>query len=218
MDYISFFFCCFGPRFDLRTITKKEPGDTLSNAQQGGAHAAYLRPKKNGCLGEYKLNFHCFGGATSLLVYRQHCRYYSVDSWSKLGLVYSFFRQRKHEKGTFPCQVDYIYLFFWFWTTVRPQHYNKKNWATLLRMHNNAVHTRRTCDQNEKIRNMGCLVEYRLNFHCFGGATSLLAYRQHCHYYSVDSWSKLGLVYSFSDKENTRREHSHVNWITLFFF
>ena len=57
------------------------------------------------------------------------------------------FYSQYREKGTFPRQLDYsISPFFWGGTMVRP--YGIR--ASLLRKHNNAVHTRRTCDTKKK--------------------------------------------------------------------
>ena len=158
------------------------------------------KKKTLGFLVEYRLNFHCFGVIL---------RYYHISNIVAnillipgRNLVQSICFSKKENTRRGHSHVKWItpklFLFF-CWTTVRSQLSGGIR-ARLLRMHNNAVHTRRTCQTppppEGKKKKGGGLVEYRLNFHCFGGAIWLLAFRQHCNIYSDDSWTKLGPDYS----------------------
>ena len=98
----------------------------------------------------------------------------------------SHFYSQYREKGTFPRQLDYsITPFFWGGTMVRP--YGIR--ASLLRKHNNAVHTRRTCDTKKNGENRGAQVPLFLGWSYDISILSILEY----FFWGVQTWS----IYSF---------------------
>ena len=103
--------------FGSRTKKKKGVGRHLLRIHNEEVHTrrnCYREHNKKGRLVEYRLNFKCSGGSTSLLAYRQYCIKYSVNFWSKLGPVNTFVSLQKEKEDTVPCQVDYSPFFCFF--------------------------------------------------------------------------------------------------------
>ena len=104
-----------------------------------------------------------------------------VTSGRNLVHLSQFYTQSR-EKGTFPRQLDYNISFFlggpWFDPTILTLLRFKNNGirATVLRKHNNAVHTRRTCDEEKKTiwQSIGAHVPW-----LFWDDPSILAYCQY---------------------------------------
>ena len=137
-------------------------------------------------------------------------------------MILSHYRRgRFHDKW-----IDPFFVFFgpWFETNILALKGKKRTngvRATLLRMHNNAVHTRRICDRKKK-KTGRVRVHFKritLHFYIFGNQGSTPTFRLSMNFWrtnSAVSWSKLGPFILF-DPITREGNIFHGEWISSLF-